>query len=171
MTGIGGRGQLAACTCGASPAAGGGMSSAHLDWCPVMIALRLPPVLAVAATTAGLLERQFWWCLRCGGGVAGTRASRHHRVRRGPGDDSPPNVILLCGTGTTGCHGRAHHYKQEAMEHGWVVPTWAAPADIPVWSYWHSQFAPSPWIMLGADYEAAPAATTPGELLWPNAAR
>jgi len=39
-------------------------------------------------------------------GCGGPASSFHHVVPRGQrGDDVPANVIPLCGTGTTGCHG------------------------------------------------------------------
>jgi len=41
---------------------------------------------------------------------AGGIASRHHLIPRGQGgDDVDQNLIPVCGTGTTGCHGELEH--------------------------------------------------------------
>jgi hypothetical protein len=68
-------------------------------------------------------------CERCGKGL--TRQSDHsvhHRklLSRG-GSDHVGNLLLLCGSGTTGCHFAVH-----AMEvPGYVVPSWDKPELIP----------------------------------------
>jgi hypothetical protein len=41
-------------------------------------------------------------CERCGTARAD---SKHHRVKRRIGKWEPSNIVDLCGTGTTGCHG------------------------------------------------------------------
>lgn len=48
--------------------------------------------------------------------------SIHHR--QGRGGRRPhrlSNLVLLCGSGTTGCHGWAHAHPAEAYESGWMV--------------------------------------------------
>lgn len=53
--------------------------------------------------------------------------SIHHRIRRGMGGskdptrNQPPNLILLCGSGTDGCHGWVEQHRQEAMTLGLIV--------------------------------------------------
>jgi hypothetical protein len=110
-----------------------------------------------AATTEGLLERQHGRCMRCGKAVAGRRASVHHRQRRGGGDETAPNKVILCGDGTstdpvTGeleCHGWVHANPREAREKGWIVSSYAHYAGaVPVWSHEHQGY-----ILLGSDYE------------------
>ena len=45
------------------------------------------------------------------------------------------NLILLCGTGTTGCHGWVHNHPAESYEAGWLVHSWDEPLEVPVRSW------------------------------------
>ena len=62
------------------------------------------------------LARQGWHCLRCGTNIHDPSLwpgrSGHHRQLRRRADpavrDLPCNIVELCGSGTTGCHGWAH---------------------------------------------------------------
>lgn len=47
-------------------------------------------------------------CSVCGEG----NATLHHVVPKKPhgGDDVEENLVWLCGTGTTGCHGKVEHH-------------------------------------------------------------
>lgn len=51
--------------------------------------------------------------------------SVHHRQARGMGGrkdaDTKANLVTLCGSGTTGCHGHVESYRTEALEMGWLV--------------------------------------------------
>lgn len=53
--------------------------------------------------------------------------SLHHRRPRQMGGtrqpwvDEPPNLLAICGTGTTGCHGLIESYRERAYEHGWLL--------------------------------------------------
>lgn len=53
--------------------------------------------------------------------------SFHHRRPRQMGGDprpttnSPANLLLVCGTGTTGCHGALEQARADAYERGWLV--------------------------------------------------
>ena len=59
-------------------------------------------------------------CLRCGTYTAG--GSLHHRQGRGGADPHrAANLILLCGSGTTGCHGYVHANPAESYGAGWMV--------------------------------------------------
>lgn len=51
----------------------------------------------------------------------------HRKNRSQGGDWSPSNGQLLCGSGTTGCHGFVTSHPAEAIEEGWAVPGWADP--------------------------------------------
>jgi hypothetical protein len=63
----------------------------------------------------------------------GIRASIHHRKRRSQGGThTPENLLLLCGTGTTGCHGWVHANVTESLEAGWLVRGSADPALVRV---------------------------------------
>jgi len=68
-------------------------------------------------------------CVRCGL----VEFNLHHRQRRREGGHGVENLIALCGSGTTGCHGWAHANPEAARARGYIVPTWIeSPADIPV---------------------------------------
>ena len=68
------------------------------------------------------LQRQGWHCLRCGTNIHDPSLwpgrSGHHRQLRRRADpavrDLPCNIVELCGSGTTGCHGWAHAHPAEA---------------------------------------------------------
>jgi hypothetical protein len=77
-----------------------------------------------------VLERDFSSCALCGGPVRGERGrdwSVQHRLRRGNGGtvrawvNLPGNLILLCGSGTTLCHGRVERHRTWAAEQGYRV--------------------------------------------------
>ena len=94
------------------------------------------------ATRQAVLLRANGHCERCGRSVANIPASVHHRRPRGMGgtsDDavhSATNCVLLCGSGTTGCHGYIESNRAEAAEHGWLVLRRDPrhPADVPVFA-------------------------------------
>lgn len=64
--------------------------------------------------------------------------SVHHRSARGMGGstvawiNSPANLLLLCGSGTTGCHGHVESHRAEAYENGWLISGRRDPATVPV---------------------------------------
>jgi len=53
--------------------------------------------------------------------------SVHHRIPRGMGGsrdpvlDSPANLVLLCGTGTTGCHGLIEQNREMYTAYGFLI--------------------------------------------------
>lgn len=53
--------------------------------------------------------------------------SAHHRRPRGAGGTSNPeignvtNCLILCGSGTTGCHGWVETYRAMAEDYGYLV--------------------------------------------------
>jgi len=51
-----------------------------------------------------------------------------------PDVDLPSNIGLLCGSGTTGCHGWVERNRTAAEAEGWLVPRRdpRRPADVPV---------------------------------------
>ena len=66
-----------------------------------------------------LAERCQDRCEGCGGQWHGQAA---HRLRKGQGGLwSPANLLALCGSGTTGCHGWAHARPLLAQGLGWEV--------------------------------------------------
>ena len=81
-------------------------------------------------------KRSHGMCERCGG----FGSNIHHRRPRGMGGTSTPedptNLVMLCGSGTTGCHGWVESYRAKAWEQGWLVPRRdpREPTDVPVWA-------------------------------------
>lgn len=80
--------------------------------------------------------RDRYACTRCGRSLASTHGSRHHRQLRRHGDHSPANLVLLCGSGTTGCHGWAHGNPASARSEGFIVPGWCDARKVPVGTIW-----------------------------------
>lgn len=88
-----------------------------------------------------ILERACYCCEVCGSPCAdqrGTDWSIHHRRPRGmggtrwPGVNRPPNLMLVCGSGTTLCHGVIENYRAGAVAAGWLVLSRTDPATVPV---------------------------------------
>lgn len=76
-------------------------------------------------------HRELRRCARDGESLWG--GSLHHRkLRSQNGADSCDNLVGLCGSGTTGCHGWAHHNRDDAAREGWIVPSHVDPATVPV---------------------------------------
>jgi hypothetical protein len=48
------------------------------------------------------LHHEWKECALCG--ATGPQLSLHH-LRKHPRDDTEENLVMLCGSGTTGCHG------------------------------------------------------------------
>lgn len=82
------------------------------------------------ATTAAVDIRDNFCCVLCGRAIDG--GSRHHRQLRRHGDHSPANIVLLCGSGTTGCHGWVHAHPAASYAQGWLVHSWHAPELVPL---------------------------------------
>lgn len=81
------------------------------------------------------LERDKYKCVRCGKGLINQQASLHHRRLRShhfEGTHKPSNLIWLCGSGTTGCHGWVHSHPTEAYEEGYMVHSYDDPVSKPV---------------------------------------
>lgn len=77
-----------------------------------------------AETVRLVRERDDWRCARCAGWGP---LSTQHRVARGMGGtrhpliNGPANLLTLCGSGTTGCHGWVESHPVWAEAHGWSV--------------------------------------------------
>jgi hypothetical protein len=84
-----------------------------------------------------VIEREGHCCRRCGQWVADGAGSIHHRRPRQmggtdwPGINLPSNLALICGSGTTGCHGYIESHRPEAYAMGWLVHSWEDPAEVP----------------------------------------
>lgn len=90
-----------------------------------------------SATRTLVMERAGRRCERCGRTIVG-EFSIHHRQPRGMGGsraadkNQPQNLLLLCGSGTTGCHGWIESHRAKAISDGFIVPSWADPAAVSV---------------------------------------
>lgn len=92
------------------------------------------------ATVRLVRERDDWRCARCAGWGP---LSTQHRVARGMGGtrsawiNEPPNLLTLCGSGTTQCHGWVERHPTWAQAHGWSVSRhqWQVVDAAPVWTW------------------------------------
>lgn len=66
-------------------------------------------------------ERDRRSCVRCGVNLQSRAGSVHHRRLGNREDNRPSNLILLCGSGVTYCHGWAHHERTAAGGLGLIV--------------------------------------------------
>ena len=91
-----------------------------------------------AATSTLLWQRAGGRCELCGLSLASGPYSRHHRRprrmggTRRPDVHSLPNLLLLCGDGVRGCHGRVESDRAEALAEGWLLHDGEDPATTPV---------------------------------------
>lgn len=88
-----------------------------------------------AKTRHTILTRDGYSCLRCGVTILNRVHSVHHRKgRHCPNPNSPSNLVTLCGSGTTGCHGLVHAHPEQSYTEGWMVRRLGAddPAEVPV---------------------------------------
>ena len=87
---------------------------------------------ALSHRNALIDRREQQRCARCGV-VIWAGGSRHHRkFKSRRGGDEVSNGVLLCGSGTTGCHGWAHHNPIAAREAGFAVGQSEDPRLVPV---------------------------------------
>lgn len=72
-------------------------------------------------------EREIWCCARCGRHLGSRGGNHHHRRNRGQGGSSkasinaPSNLLYVCGSGTTGCHGWITNHPAKARELGFSL--------------------------------------------------
>jgi hypothetical protein len=94
-----------------------------------------PARAAVPALTdaeQACLDRDGQTCQRCLISLWGIMASKHHRKRRREYDaDRVENIVLLCGSGNTGCHGFVTEHPRTARDEGWVVWSTGKPEEVP----------------------------------------
>lgn len=87
-------------------------------------------------------------CEGCGGHWNGQAA---HRVRRGQGGTwNPVNLLALCGSGTTGCHGLAHAHPYIAQGLGWEIGPYDDPATAAAWIITPNRLGPG-WHLLAVE--------------------
>lgn len=69
-------------------------------------------------------------CEKCG--KAGAN-NAHHRVNASQrGRSILSNLLLLCGSGTTGCHGWVTNHPELARQGGWSVRSYMTPRTVVV---------------------------------------
>lgn len=66
-------------------------------------------------------------CAVCG---AFAHNGHHRKLRSQGGDEKHWNIIRLCGSGTTGCHGLVHAHPELAYECGLLVHSWDDPREV-----------------------------------------
>ncbi len=82
-------------------------------------------------TRAQLHERAHGCCEICG--LWGANNAHHRRNQSQGGSDTLSNLMLLCGSGTTGCHGDVTEHPDDAVENGWTIRgRIAVPAEVKV---------------------------------------
>lgn len=129
-----------------------------------------------AETVRLVRERDDWRCARCAGWGP---LSTQHRVARGmggtrwPGIHLPANLLTLCGSGTTGCHGWVESHPEWATTHGWSVSSHDRDDVhlLPVWTWrgWGLLATDGLWLPVdehpgvpGCTCSCQPIETTPG---------
>ncbi|WP_382307333.1 hypothetical protein [Herbiconiux sp. UC225_62] len=118
-------------------------------------------------TRQGVLNRDRNMCQRCGRtlGLGANLQHRRARGRGGRGDgvsvNFPENLLSLCGSGTTGCHGWVTAHPRLSDANGWSVSTNATaygPEAVPVLG--RDEFGRQQWYWLeGFDRIECPAET------------
>lgn len=73
-----------------------------------------------------VVERDKGKCVRCG---ARTTQLQHRLPRGRGGKNTPANLILACGSGTTGCHGQMESFRLWAYDRGYLIHTTNPPTD------------------------------------------
>ena len=96
--------------------------------------------------------REMQACARCGVEIWNNGSRHHRKLRSRGGGDEVSNGVLLCGSGTTGCHGWAHANPAEATRLGLIVSRWMNPADVPIL---HALYG---WVLLNDEGTATPCA-------------
>jgi len=98
-----------------------------------------------------VMERAGFQCERCGVSIQTVPMSIHHRRPRAMGGthrletNYASNLMALCGSGTTGCHGYLESHRSEAMDYGFIIPQYETPSQVPVKTFIHG------WVFLNDD--------------------
>jgi hypothetical protein len=98
-----------------------------------------------------VMVRAGFRCERCGVSIQSIPMSIHHRRPRAmggtyrPETNYPSNLMALCGSGTTGCHGYLESHRSEAIDYGFIVPQYEQPNNVPV------KTSINGWVLLNDD--------------------
>ena len=89
-----------------------------------------PDIKAQWETLRGqLILRSGGRCETCGVALGSPGWSAHHRCLRGMGGtrragiNALSNLLAVCGSGSTACHGWIHGNPKEAYRLGWMMPS------------------------------------------------
>jgi hypothetical protein len=99
-------------------------------------------------TRSRLYERAHGCCESCG--QYGATNAHHRQNRSQGGPDTLSNLLLLCGSGTTGCHGYITQSPEMAQVRGYTVRSGENPADVPV-QRWDRERGYAAWVLLDND--------------------
>ena len=117
---------------------------------------RYKPTGPTSEVVDALLERCNFHCELCGFAIDGDRRgvdwSVQHRIPRGAGGtrwtgiNSPSNLMIFDGSGTTGCHGFVERERAAALRVGWLLPKGSDPSQ-------HAALiGRERWVYLGDDF-------------------
>lgn len=85
---------------------------------------------------AVMFERARGCCEVCGCRLREKGWNAHHRAGRGMGgtrrEVTCADGLVVCGSGTTGCHGLIERERKWALDNGFLVSRWADAAAVPV---------------------------------------
>lgn len=93
-----------------------------------------------------VFARGFYKCERCHQDLLGGSSVHHRRPRMMGGSKNemlhkPANLILLCGSGTSGCHGWVESHRMEARTFGFLIHKVESAEEIPFkdvyGNWWH----------------------------------
>ena len=86
-----------------------------------------------------VLDRDGHACNRCGVPVQRPYYSLQHRRPRGMGGSrllhTMANLVTLCGSASTRCHGEVENDRDTSTRLGWLVPHGVTPEEWPVWRW------------------------------------
>jgi hypothetical protein len=88
------------------------------------------------ATRQAVAARAGYHCELCYTPISGQASIHHRRPRRMGGTrrsdvNEPANLMLLCGSGTTGCHGWVESHRKNALADGIILYDRDIPAEHP----------------------------------------
>ena len=107
-------------------------------------------------------EREEMQCAACGVSVRGLPHSIQHRRARGMGGTADPavnlpsNLVLLCGSAVTGCHGLAESRDPDMHGRGFWLRSWQDPAVVPVMLASQYRSGVAVWLTDDGEYSFAP---------------
>lgn len=91
-----------------------------------------------------LTRRSDGRCEICGRHPATNAQHRKNRSQGGTWDLS--NLLHVCGSGTTGCHGKIHARPEASYANGWSVRQAFTPSAVPAWIAGHNLIRIYVWL-------------------------